>query len=390
MTPVRWSGRAKAAAVILGLWSAYAVNETLHSYFQLQIWEKPMPLGRVAFGEFSFAYLCAAFTPAVLWIGARFRIARPNIVRNLAVHAISAIVFMTVVRMLWEVIYVPPKAFYFGGITLRKTLYAVFGTYEETLSAYVLILLAGYLHDYYTRYRKESVRAARLRTEMVQAQLQSLKMQIQPHFLFNTLHTISALVKESPGRAERTIARLSDLLRLTLEHGKNSEIRLEDELKMVQLYLDIECTRYEERLSVEYQIDDETRAAIVPSFILQPLIENAIRHGIAHAPGPGHIVVTSEHHDANLFLKVRNTGEGLRRTTFREGVGLSATRSRLAFLYGDRYQFVLRGLTSGEVEASIVLPFSTEEIRRGEHGEHSNADRGRRTTGAGSPATALG
>jgi LytS/YehU family sensor histidine kinase len=326
----------------------------------------------------------------VLWVGARFRIAQPHIGRNLAIHVVSAAVFMSIVRVLWDVIYVPPKAFYYGGITLKKTLYAIFGTYEATLAAYVLILLAGYLHDYYTRYRKESVRAARLRTEMVQAQLQSLKMQIQPHFLFNTLHTISALVKESPDHAERTIARLSDLLRQTLEHGKNSEIRLEDELKMVQLYLDIERTRYEDRLSVEYQIEDETRVAIVPSFILQPLIENAIRHGIAHAPGPGHIVVTAEHHDANLFLKVRNTGAGLPRTTFREGVGLSATRSRLSFLYGDRYQFVLRGLTSGEVEASIVLPFSTVEIRRGEHGEHSDADRGRRTTGAGTPATALG
>jgi hypothetical protein len=390
MSPVRWSGRAKDATVILGLWSAYAVNETVHSYFQTAIWGKPLPFARVAFGEFSFAYLCAAFTPAVLWIGARFRIARPNIARNLAVHAISATVFMSAITLAWHVIYIPPKPFYSGGVTLKKAVYAISGTYEATFSAYVLILLAGYLHDYQRRYRKESVRAERLRTEMVQAQLQSLKMQIQPHFLFNTLHTISALVKDSPAKAETTIARLSDLLRLTLEHGRNSEIRLEDELKMVQLYLDIECTRYEERLSVEYQVQDETRAAIVPSFILQPLIENSIRHGIALEPGPGHIVIASEHREANLFLNVRNTGAGLHRTTFREGVGLSATRSRLAFLYGDRYQFVLRGLTSGEVEASIVLPFSTGEIRRGEHGEHSNADRGRRATGAGSPAAALG
>ncbi len=386
----RWSGRVKAAGVILGLWSAYAINETVHSYFQFQILEKPMALARVAFGEFSFAYLCAAFTPAVLWIGARFRIARPHIGRNLAVHALSAIVFMSLVRMAWDVVYVPPKAFFFGGITLRKTIYAISGTYESTFSAYVLILLAGYLHDYQSRYRKESVRAARLRTEMVQAQLQSLKMQIQPHFLFNTLHTISALVKESPAQAERTVVRLSDLLRLTLEHGKRSEICLDDELQMVRLYLEIECTRYEERLNVEYQVDENTRTAIVPSFILQPLVENAIRHGIAHAPGAGHIVLTSERRDTNLFLNVRNTGAGLHRNTFREGVGLSATRSRLEFLYGDHYQLVLRGLTSGEVEASIVLPFSTEETRRGEHGEHPNADRGRRTAGARAPATTAG
>jgi hypothetical protein len=390
MLPGRWSGRAKAAAVIIGLWSAYAVNETIHSYFEFQIWGKPMPLTRVAFGEFSFAYLCAAFTPAVLWVGSRFRFARPHIGRNLAVHVLSAIVFMSVVRLAWDVIYEPPKAFYSGGITFKKALYAISGTYESTFSAYVLILLAGYLHEYQTRYRKESVRAERLRTEMVQAQLQSLKMQIQPHFLFNTLHTISALVKESPAQAEWTITRLSDLLRLTLDNGRNSEIRLDDELKMAQLYLQIERTRYEERLNVHFDVEDETRAAIVPSFILQPLIENAIRHGIAHTPGPGHIVVLSEHRDATLFLKVRNTGPGLHRSTLREGVGLSATRSRLEFLYGDRYQFVLRGLTSGEVEASIVLPFATEASRRGEHGEHSNADRGRRATGEGAPAAAIG
>jgi two-component system LytT family sensor kinase len=388
MQPRVFSGRAKTAAAIVGLWSAYAINETIHSYYEFQIYGKPLAWSRAAFGEFSFAYICAALTPLVLWLGNKFRVARPHLWRNLVVHAMAAVIFMSVVRLAWDIIYVPPKPFYDGGATLKKVIYAISGTYESTFPAYLLILLAGYVWEYQRRYRQEAVRAARLRTEMVQAQLQSLKMQIQPHFLFNTLHTISALVQESPPAAERTIARLSDLLRLTLEKGRNSEIQLDDELKMIGLYLEIECTRYEERLAVQFSVDEETRTAIVPSFILQPLIENAIHHGIANSTGPGHIIVAAQRRDAHLFLAVRNTGPGLPRT-FREGVGLGATRSRLEFLYGDRYQFVLRGLTSGEVEASIVIPFATEESRRGEHGEHSNADRGRREAGTRAAETTL-
>jgi two-component system, LytTR family, sensor kinase len=348
-----------------------------------------MPFLRAAYGEFSFAYLCAAFTPAVLWVGARFRVSRPHLWRNLLVQVVAAIAFISVVRLAWDLVYMPPKPFYAGGVTIRKAIYAISGAYESTLSAYLLILLAGYGREYQKRYREESVRAARLRTEMVQAQLQSLKMQMQPHFLFNTLHTISALVQESPPKAETTIARLSDLLRLTLEMGRNSEIRIEDELRIVALYLEIECTRYEERLNVVYEIDDDVKSAVVPSFILQPLIENAIRHGIANSASPGRVVITAQRRDAQLFLSVRNTGPSLSRNTFREGIGLAATRSRLEFLYEDRHHFGLQNLTSGEVEASIVLPFSIDGSQRGDHDEHPDADRRRREAGAGTVAAVV-
>ena len=138
---------------------------------------------------------------------------------------------MSIVRLGWDLVYQPPKAFFSGGATLQKAIFSISSTYEATLSAYLLIILAGYAHDYQRRYRKEAVCASRLQTEIVQAQLQALKMQLQPHFLFNTLHTISALVQQSPAAAERMIARLSDLLRLTLDIGRMTEFRFEEELR---------------------------------------------------------------------------------------------------------------------------------------------------------------
>jgi two-component system LytT family sensor kinase len=383
------SGSVKSAAFIIALWTLYAVNQTIHSYYQFQLWGKPIPFWRAVWGEFSFAYLCAAFTPAVLYIGSRFRVARPHVWRNLAVQCTAAVIFMSIVRLGWDLLYQPPKAFFSGGVTLQKAIFSISSTYEATLSAYLLIILAGYAHDYQRRYRKEAVRASRLQTEIVQAQLQALKMQLQPHFLFNTLHTISALVQQSPAAAERMIARLSDLLRLTLDIGRMTEIRFEEELRICELYLEIEQTRYEERLNVRYDIDDAVREALVPSFILQPLVENAVVHGISQSVGPGLVEISAEQKNGELILKVRNTGPGLSRLSLREGVGIGATRSRLEFLYGQKQRFELRDLTTGVVEASIALPFSTGS-RRGDYGDDPSADRGRREVGARASAPALG
>src|SRR5262249_46782702 len=151
----------------------------------------------------------------------------------------------------------------------------------STFSAYVMILLAGYAYEFHQRYQNQTIRAERLRSEMIQAQLRALRMQTQPHFLFNTLHTISALVRECPAAAVRTIAQLSDLLRHTLETGGHSLIPLCDELHSVELYLEIERTRFEERLAVRIDVDHDLNSIRVPGFILQPLVENAVRHGIA-------------------------------------------------------------------------------------------------------------
>jgi len=385
------SSGVKSAAFIIALWTLYGLHLSIHSYYQFRLWGKPMPLWRAAYGEFSFAYLCAAFTPAIVYVGSRFRVARPHVWRNLAVHCTAAVLFMSLVRLAWDLIYVYayPKTFFSGGVTLQKAISSISSAYEATLSAYLLILLAGYARDYQRRYRSESVRAAKLQTEIVQAQLQALKKQLQPHFLFNTLHTISALVQQSPAAAERVIARLGDLLRLTLDIGRLTEIRFEEELRICELYLEIEQTRYEERLDVRYDIEDAVRDALVPSFILQPLVENAVVHGISRTVGPGLLEISAAQKNGELILKVRNTGPGLSRLSLREGVGIGATRSRLEFLYGQKQRFELRDLTTGVVEASIALPFATGS-RRGEYGDDPSADRRRREVGARASAPALG
>ena len=293
------SGGFKSAAFIFGLWTLYALDLTIHSYYQYRLWGKPISFGRAAWGEFSFAYLCAAFTPAVLYVGSRFRVARPHVWRNLAVHCTAA-VYIHVDRDLGVGPGLPDRRRHSSrGRDATKSDFSISSFFEGTLSAYLLIILAGYAHDYQRRYRKEAVRASRLQTEIVQAQLQALKMQLQPHFLFNTLHTISALVQESPAAAERMIARLSDLLRLTLDIGRMTEIRFEEELRICELYLEIEQTRYEERLNVRYDIEDAVRDALVPSFILQPLVENAVVHGISQNVGPGLVEISPHKKMAN-------------------------------------------------------------------------------------------
>ncbi|MBS1875945.1 MAG: histidine kinase [Acidobacteria bacterium] len=362
---------AKGAAIVLGLWTLYALNETLHTYFQFKIWQRPMSLASAAYAEFAFAYLCAAATPAVLWVGRRYRLSNRRPVRSVLAHLLAGATFAVVVRLAWDLVGGAPKPFYLGGATWWKALTAVSSTYEVTFTAYVMILLAGYAFEYQARYRKEAADAETLRAGMLQAQLQSLRMQLQPHFLFNTLHSISALVRECPPAAERTISLLSDLLRHTLDHGSATFMPLREELHAVELFLEIERTRYEERLEVRWALDDSTLDAQVPGFILQPLVENAIRHGVARRSAPGYIAIASAHRADKLVLTVTNSGP-LLREPLREGIGIGSTKSRLQTLYADSARFEIINLTQDEVQASITLPFATKD-REGQYG-YSYAD----------------
>src|SRR5262249_14796993 len=158
---------------------------------------------------------------------------------------------------------------------------------ESGLLLYALVLLTGYAAEYYGNYKKELVTSSQLRAQIAEAQLRAVEMQIHPHFLFNTLHTISALVQEDPQAAERTIARLSDMLRITLENRNTAEVPLSREMKLLDLYLEIEQTRYEDRLAVRRDIDPAAQDALIPNFLLQPIVENAIRHGIAQTSRHG-------------------------------------------------------------------------------------------------------
>ncbi len=216
-----------------------------------------------------------------------------------------------------------------------------------------------------TRYSEASRASEQLQSQLDQAQLQTLKLQLQPHFLFNTLNAITALVHRDPDRAEQMVTGLSELLRFSLGSVGEQEITVARELEVLEHYVGIQQVRFQDRLSVAIHADPATSQALVPNLILQPLVENAIKHGIAPRAAVGHVRVDVERSDGMLALTVRDDGVGEGdMASRREGVGLSNTRARLASLYGEAHELEVGGIASGGFQVRIVIPYHTEPAPR--------------------------
>ncbi len=198
-------------------------------------------------------------------------------------------------------------------------------------------------------------RTRRLDREVHRLRARHLRAQINPHFLFNALNAISELGYHDPGAADRTVTRLGNLLRISLDTGNRYEIGLKDELDILRRYLDIQQTLLQDRLEIRFEIEPDTLTARVPSMILQPLAENAVTHGITPTRG-GSIDIAARHEGEMLVLEVRDDGPGFQ-APGKERVGLGATRSRLAHLYGDQQQLELKDGFDGWTTARIRLPF---------------------------------
>ncbi len=188
-------------------------------------------------------------------------------------------------------------------------------------------------------------------------------MQLHPHFLFNTLHAIWTLMHKDVETADRMLARLSDLLRITLENSGMQEVPLKQELAFLEPYLEIEQTRFGDRLSVQLDVEPDTLDALVPNLLLQPLVENAIRHGIAPRAAGGRIRISAKRENAKLRVQVRDNGAGIpesEREVLKEGVGLTNTRARLQQLYGAGHRLELHNAVDGGLEVTLELPFRTD------------------------------
>lgn len=231
--------------------------------------------------------------------------------------------------------------------------------------SYLMLAAFAYAADFYQRYQEGTMRTSQLETQLAQAQLQALKMQLHPHFLFNTLNSISALLHKNPEAADRMIARLGDFLRLTLRNSGTQEVTMQQELEFLKCYLDIERIRFQDRLTVEINVQPEASTAKVPNLILQPVVENAIRHGIVTHNEPGRIEISAHCVNGWLEMKVTDNGPGLARTKdgavdITEGVGIKNTRSRLQQLYGETYKFELADASGGGLEVRVRIPLRLE------------------------------
>jgi two-component sensor histidine kinase len=231
-------------------------------------------------------------------------------------------------------------------------------TWHFNLLIYWVIVAVSQAFDYYRKYRERELRASELEKRLVQAKLQALQMQLNPHFLFNTLHSISSLMHKDVEAADRMIMRLGDLLRAALEGSDTQEVGLRQELEFLKRYLEIEKTRFGDRLTVKMDIAPDTLDAQVPNLILQPLVENAIRHGIEPRSKPGCIEMRAHRENGALALEVWDNGAGLPECqAIEEGVGLSNTRARLRELYGEAHRFELRPSPTGGLLVHLTIPF---------------------------------
>src|ERR1043166_2533250 len=267
-------------------------------------------------------YLWGVFSPLILRFCRRFRVEfRRLSIRNLTVHGPAIVLFAAVhetliLAILWSIR--PSATAEVATITDYYARHFGYGFYIDLIIA-SLILIGAHALLYYDDLRTSELQQSSLKAQLAQAQLRALKMQVHPHFLFNTLHSISSLVLEDPPKANSMIARLGDFLRLTLDHSDRQLVALREETEFARCYLEIEQVRFGDRLSVEFKIDPVTFSAEVPHLILQPVVENAIQHAIAPRATPGRIAIAASRHNNSLRLEVSDTGPGIDR--HQEGKG---------------------------------------------------------------------
>jgi two-component system, LytTR family, sensor kinase len=318
-------------------------------------------------------YLWALLAPLILRLGRRLPIGRRTWWYAVPAHFVASVV-VAVLKIVAR--YAIGQA-----VPLLETMQPgpmVMSQFHLTVAWYWVILAAGYGLDYYRKFRDRELRASQLESRLAQAELQMLRLQLHPHFLFNTLHAISALVQEGETEAaDRMITRLSDLLRVALDGAQAQEVPLKQELDFLQRYLEIQQIRFQERLRVSVEVAPDTLDALVPSMILQPLVENAIRHGIAPRAAGGAVTVRAARQDGTLHLVVRDDGPGLVREPAGEpgeGVGLANTRARLEHLYGAGQSFSYGNATDGGFEVELRIPFRRSREELGD-GKDSGVDR---------------
>jgi two-component sensor histidine kinase len=342
--------------LIFVAWTVFGLLLANQIYIQSQLRGQSIPWVRVLRSGLLEAYLWAFATLAIFWLARRFPLERGHVLPRIAVHLVAAVVLS-----LARVGFMVELSRHVDWLGARSFVRLFWASYSQNFLFYGLLLGIAHVPLYYGRYRERERAAEQLARGITEARLQALKMQLQPHFLFNTLNAISALIPAEAKPAKRMLARLGDLLRVTLEHEETQEVTLREELAFLQPYLEIEQARLEERLTVVMDIAPETLDARVPHLILQPLVENAIRHGIAPRIEPGRVEISATigPDDRFLHLEVRDDGRGVDRDNqvrTRRGVGLTNIRSRLEQLYDGAHRFELENHPEGGVVVRISLP----------------------------------
>lgn len=308
-------------------------------------------------------YVPALLAPVIIGLATRFQFGRGLGWRPYLVHLLGAFAYSVVhsIAMLGtRVLIMQQDTPLQGWWTAARIEYLT--QLDWILMTYLFLVGLAHALEYRRESERRALDSAHLETRLIEAQLQSLQRQLQPHFLFNTLNAISGLMRTDVNAADRMMDRLGDLLRTALDSNGQQEVALKDELEMLQKYVDIEQMRFGARLTMSARVEPETLAAMVPNFVMQPLVENAVRHGIAPYSKPGHISIEACREQDLLVLRIRDSGEGVAPhylTLLNTGVGLSNTRARLEHLYGARHACTFSN--DGGFCVTVSIPFVTDQ-----------------------------
>lgn len=367
-------------AASLGVWSLVGLAATVTIYELYHLTGGQMGLGTVAGMEFSQILAYAPISPIAFALAIRYPIERHNWMRRIMLHLAFGILFTLghiTLRGVTPYGYWDrsnrewSSAFWNSHLhTFRNPWTTLRGTFLENLvddltGVYLPIGLVAHLIAYYQRLREKQIRATELEGQLAKARLQTLKSQLQPHFLFNTLHSISALMMTDVAAADQMMTSLSDLLRMSLDANGIQTTTLAREIEFVGVYLDIEKARFQDRLAVYVDIAPECLDAIVPHLLLQPLVENAVRHGVSRRSLSGEIRIVAKHEGSDLHLWVRDNGPGVAEALLhraKHGLGLRLTKERLSALYGGEQSCEIRNREEGGAEVRLRIPFAVSEM----------------------------
>ena len=356
--------------VVVGVWCLIGVITGIQAHLNALGMDYPSSLREKIFRSLRNYSLFALLTPFVIVVASRFRLTRDRWLGPLTALIVGFFLF----SVAWAVLRVN-----FFPIHISKTGQLVapsltvlqdfwVSNFEDALWMYFPIVCITYAVLYYSDSRRSQLTESQLQTQLAKAQLSLLQAQLHPHFLFNTLHAISTLMNRDVTAARSMIVRLSDLLRLAMHSVAVQEVTLKQELDFVDNYLGIEKIRFQDRLTVNLEIAPETLDAMVPNLLLQPLVENAVRYGVAMQPGRGWVRISTRREDEKLVIEIDDSGPGIADGPVpqKEGVGLSNTRSRLLRLYGAGQKLELRNQPDRGLRVLVVIPFQTAAPVEGE------------------------
>ena len=341
---------------LAAVWTALGLFFTAQTYVDYTYADRPIGWDRAAAIGMSEWYLWALLSPLAWFLARRFPFTRGRWWRSLLAHVPSTFIL--------AVLQVGLHATIVDAMGIPRLHQAGLGTLNLSLLTCWMIVGVAHALVQAGESRRRLTRARELESELSRAQLDLLRSQLQPHFLFNTLHSVSALMHRDVDAAERMLAGLSDLLRLSLDRHEAHEIDLTEELEFTRLYLSIQSIRFGERLRVQYDVAPETAAVRVPAMVLQPLVENAVRHGVERRDGPGTLRIASRRLADTLELVVEDDGPGLplNEAASAEGVGLTNIRARLEKLYGSDQSLALSNKPDGGLLVKIEIPWREEPV----------------------------